>query len=257
MILAIRFFCSLLLCLATLGVASAGQGTQFDKLLRVAENTQADGQQRMEAIHALGELGDPRGVKPLIRILERDMGERTGLWAAAIPALGMLGDPAASKALIAALNKRDDDWLGREMAAAALGRIGDTSAVPALIHAAWMADTRESAIAALAHIASPASVPSLIEALDEGESDEIQELAMEGLGRIGRPAVKALIQAASEAYPEAPMTHKRVAICRLLRKIGGGQANNALRQLATDADPLVKACASGTEPLINSQPKHD
>lgn len=257
MIRIIHCLCVLLVCLASWSQASAGRNTQMDHLLRVAEDVAAEGQQRMAAIHALGELGDPRAVVPLIRILERDMRARTGVWAAAIPALGMLGDPAAGKILIRALNKRDDDWLGREMAAEALGRIGAVSAIPALSHAARLADTRESAIAALARIGTPASVPSLIEALDASEPAATRQRAMEGLRRIGRPAVGALSRAALEAYPEAPMTEKRVTLCRLLQEIGGRQALEALRGLATDSDPRVRACARGAAPLDHQRHKHE
>ncbi len=253
----IHCLCVLLVCLAPWSQAGAGQNAPVDRLLRVAEDVGAEGQRRMAAIHALGERGDPRAVEPLIRILERDMRARTGVWAAAIPALGMLGDPAAGEILTSALNKRDDNWLGREMAAEALGRIGDASAVPALVHAARMADTRESAIAALARIGTPASAPSLIEALDANEPAETRQRAMDGLRRIGRPAVGALSRAALEAYPEAPMTDKRVALCRLLREISGSQARKALRGLATDSDPRVRACARGAAPFDHPRQKQE
>ncbi len=253
----IRYLYVLLLCLISGGIAHAVQEGPFDRLLQTAEDVEADGMRRMQAIYALGKLGDARAVRPLLGILERDMVKRSGLWAAAIPALGMLGDPAACEALIAVLDKRDDDWLGREMAADALGRIGDASAVPALIRAAWLVDTREHVIAALARIGSPAGVPSLIEALDEGEPAEIRKMAMEGLRRIGLPAVGELIQAVTETFPEAPSTHKRVTICRLLHQIGGGQAGDALKRLATDADPQVSACAGGAESLDHGRPGHD
>ena len=55
---------------------------------------------------------------------------------AIIPALGHLKDERAVPLLIKALNNLDEDWLGREAAARALGDIGATKAMPGLIRAA-------------------------------------------------------------------------------------------------------------------------
>ena len=84
---------------------------------------------------------------------------------AIIPALGHLKDERAVPLLIKALNNLDEDWLGREAAARALGDIGSTKAVPGLIRAAWLPETRNAAIKALAAIGDPRAVDVLLSAL--------------------------------------------------------------------------------------------
>ena len=86
-----------------------------------------------------------------------------------IPALGAQRDEAAVPLLIETLTYPDEDWLGREMSAEALGRIGSPTAIPALTSAAWRGDTRDEAIVALAGIHDSRVVPVLISALDPGE----------------------------------------------------------------------------------------
>ena len=83
---------------------------------------------------------------------------------AIIPALGHLKDERAVPLLIKALNNLDEDWLGREAAARALGDIGATKAMPGLIRAAWLPETRNAAIEALAAIGDPRAVDVLRDA---------------------------------------------------------------------------------------------
>ena len=118
-------------------------------LIELARSPHEDGQVRMAAITALGELGDTAAVEPLIEILERDLEDRTGIWAAAIPVLGQLGDPRATPILVRTLEDRDEYWLGRSMGAEALGAIGDPEAVDPLLAATQYGDTRETALVAL------------------------------------------------------------------------------------------------------------
>ena len=87
----------------------------------IAELAHPDPNRRWDAVAALGAGGDRRAVPPLMRALEKDMKERTGIAMAIIPALGQLGDERAVPLLLKALNKLDEDWLGREAAARALG----------------------------------------------------------------------------------------------------------------------------------------
>lgn len=126
-----------------------GETAAFDRLIALAADTSAEGSLRYEAISVLGELGDPRAVEPLIAILEDDLERRTGVWAAAIPSLGAQGDPRAFDVLVRCLDERAEDWLGREMAAHALGMLGDKRAAAPLIQALPYADTREPALTAL------------------------------------------------------------------------------------------------------------
>jgi len=85
---------------------------------------------RMEAAVALGNIGDPRAVEPLIRALG-DKDWRVRMEAAV--ALGNIGDPRAVEPLIQALG--DKSGSVRRVAARALGEIGDPRAVEPLTRA--------------------------------------------------------------------------------------------------------------------------
>jgi hypothetical protein len=126
---------------------------------------------------ALGEIGDPRAVEPLIAAL-KDSGSAVGLHAAsnAASALGKIGDPRAVEPLIAALKDSNDrvpcyaaDALGKMSkvsvpcdAADALGKIGDPRSVGPLTAALTDAnnDVRSSAADALRKIGDPRAVES-------------------------------------------------------------------------------------------------
>jgi HEAT repeat protein len=197
-----------------------------------------------EGIEILCNSDDPRAVDPLIAALKRDLEERTGRWALIIPALGAQRDEAAVPVLVETLKNPDDDWLGREMSADALGKIGSPAAIPALTTAAWRGDTRDEAITALALILDSRVVPTLISALDPGEDPETREAATEGLRRLGSESVPDLVEALGEHGPEHPETERRVWICSLLGEIGNSQAMAALETLRSDPDPAVALCAS-------------
>ena len=197
-----------------------------------------------EGVEILFNSDDPRAVAPLIDALRRDLEERTGRWALIIPALGAQRDEAAVPVLIETLTLPDDDWLGREMSADALGKIGSPSAIPALTTAAWRGDTRDEAIGALSLILDRRVVPTLISALEPGEDSQTREAAMEGLRRLGSEAVPDLVEALAEYGPEHPETERRVWICRLLGESGNAQSLAALEAIRSDPDPAVAQCAA-------------
>lgn len=78
---------------------------------------------RREAVHALGEVGDPSATNSLVRILksERILEVRT----AAAMALGKIGDPTAIDDLVSILKSRirEDDEFLRRSAARSIGQI--------------------------------------------------------------------------------------------------------------------------------------
>ena len=80
-------------------------------------------------VEALGKLGDPQAVPPLIKALGDDWDD---VRRAAAEALGRIGAPAVPP-LIQALGDSDRDV--RAVSAEALGKLGDPRAVPALIQA--------------------------------------------------------------------------------------------------------------------------
>jgi len=152
---------------------------------------------RGAAAKALGHIGDPRTVEPLIAAL-RD--EDTGVRGAAAEALGQIGDPRTVEPLIAAL--RDEDSNVRRVAAWALGKIGDSQAVEPLIAALRNEDgnMRRVAAWALGKIGDSRAVEPLIAVLEDQATKNwwrysVREAAAEALGRIGEPAVEPLIAA--------------------------------------------------------------
>jgi HEAT repeat protein len=204
-----------------------------------------DAEEYAEGISILCDSDDRRAVGPLIAALRWDLEVRTGQWARIIPALGALRDSSAVPILIETLKIPDDDWLGREMSARALGEIGDASAIPALSAAAWRGDTRDDAVVALAEIYDIRVVPVLVSALDSGEEPETREAAISGLSRLGSMAVPELVEALGEHSSEHPETQRRVWICRLLGESGDLVAMEELTAHRSDPDTAVARCAAG------------
>lgn len=212
-----------------------------EQALALSKST--DPQVKVEAVRTLCELADRSAVPDLISLLRQDLKERTGIWAMIIPTLGSIRDERAVPILIELLNLLDDDWLGREMAARALGNIGDNSATPALIGAAWRADTRSAAIEALSKMNDERSIPVLLSAIQPEEDEEVRTAAMSGLMTFGAGAIPAIIDEFNNFSREDLQTQKRVWLCELLGKSGNEKAMNALRAARNDSDPVVRKCA--------------
>ena len=241
---------------AAYALGETRDGRALEPLLETLRDPSEDGQVRMGAAYSLGFLGDVAAVDPLIETLREDMEMRTGILAACIGALGELKDPRAVPILLEALSNRSDDWIYREMAARALGEIGDSRAVGPLISAAYMADTRHDAIEALAKIGAPEAVDALIEALDEGEEADTLEAAKAGLLRIGPPAVPALVKEMEPFSREYPGNRKRATVAEILGELCDVRAEAPLRNAAKDASPLVrKNAAQALEQIINCRKK--
>jgi len=208
----------------------------FEQLIEELEHP--DSGRCWDAINALGASGDRRAVSPLIAALEKDMEQRKGVAMAIIPALGHLKDDRAVPLLIKALNDLDEDWLGREAAALALGDIGSTKAVPDLIRAAWLPETREVAVEALAAIGDPRATGVLLSALSDQEEPEAQE-----------PAVPALIDMLKISFKEYSQNHERALAAMILGKIGDRRAIDPLTR-ALD-DPSAEVRKNSKTALIN------
>ncbi len=218
------------------------QECDIDRLLELLQTAQGD--EYAAAVKALAEIDAPRVVQPLITALKRDQKERTGLWAWIIPALGEARDSAAVPILEQTLRMDDDDWLGREMSARALGNIGAPAAIPALLAAAWRADTRAAALEALAKFHDKRVIPALLSALGTDEEPRTRAAAVAGLGSLGAMAVPEMIRSFSAAYsPEDPETEKRLSLCQLLGNSGSEAAVNRLEKSLSDPDPAIRQCA--------------
>ncbi|KAF5416619.1 MAG: HEAT repeat-containing taxis proteinF [Candidatus Methanogaster sp.] len=146
----------------------------------------------LRAAEALGKIGDPRAVEPLIVALQD---EDPGVRGNAATALGMIGDQRAVDPLIVAIQD-EDPGVGKHVANA-LGMIGDIRTIEPLITALGDADwnVRGNAASALGGIGDKISVEPLITVLGD-EEPYVREQAVESLGRIGDPrAVELLIVA--------------------------------------------------------------
>lgn len=115
------------------------------------------------------EAADKRDVDKLIALVDSSY-ERRGVFASveAIRALGKLGDGKAVPALIGLLDSGDS--LVRSAASIALGRIGDSRAVEPLRRTAEVDGneaTRHWAVDSLSRIGDPGATPLLMDLLDD------------------------------------------------------------------------------------------
>jgi HEAT repeat protein len=149
--------------------------------------TAPDWKTRWQTCQTLGEIGDKRAVRALIRALD-DSNQWVRIVAA--EALGHVGDQRATQTLILALN--DDSIWVRRAGVVALGQIGDKEAIPPLMNRLldppsneWPEDLRDAIAQALGAIGEPA-LQTLIHALDDAEP-WVSCAAARALGQIGDP----------------------------------------------------------------------
>lgn len=133
---------------------------------------------KLGAIKALGSIGDPHSIEPLIKFLKQSY-----LGNYATFALAEIGNPAVDLLIEATQNK--DNYV-RMNSAYALGLIGNEKAVPTLNKLLKDKDdtVRMDASGALRMIASPKAVDPLIKSLKDKEW-KVRENSAEALGKIG------------------------------------------------------------------------
>jgi len=210
------------------------------ELPEVSQLADEDAAVRETALKALGKLGDPRRVEPLIAALADGDGT---LRQTAAENLGEIGDARAVKPLIAALH--DADSAVRWRAVEALAKIGDARAVEPLIAALRDKDSavRWSAAWALCEIGAPA-VEALTVALQDKDCT-VRESAARSLGKLGDSrAVEPLIA----ALQEDESTVRRLAAWALCQ-IGDPRAIQPLVAALRDEDKDVRWTA--LEALVN------
>ena len=156
---------------------------------------------REQAAAALGKIGDPRAVVPLIEEFKEPpvWDYRNDASAAAARALCAIGAPAVDP-LIEALKDRDSHR--RRGVASVLGAIGDPRAVEPLIAALepggafQLSNVRSAIINALGAIGDPRAVEPLLVAMED-ESREIRQAAAKALVVIYRSGKVSEAQAAT------------------------------------------------------------
>jgi HEAT repeat protein len=198
---------------------------------------------RRHAADALGQIGDPRAVEPLIIFLQdNDKYVRC----AAAWALGQIGDPRAVEPLIGAL--KDPNDVLRDASAEALGKIGDARAVEPLIAALpnW------AAINALGKIGDARAIEPLIGALKD-PNHEVRRAAVRALGQMGAPGVEPLIAALKDQHDDL-----RKAAVQALGKMGAPAVEPLIAALRDQdwhvrnyaVEAIVQIGAPAVQPLI-------
>lgn len=114
----------------------AGDASQFERILTIADRRDYPYATRKSAVKALGQIADPRAVPVLSRILG-EFDQRTTLKGEALVALGRIGDPAAVGAIGRLLDRSLSDTNGelRMAAMPILGSLGGAEAAVILVNA--------------------------------------------------------------------------------------------------------------------------
>lgn len=208
------------------------------------------GDERHAIIEALGAIGHPAAITPLISNLKnraerrRKGGATAGADAAAdecrvcAEALAALGGSSLDP-LIELLDSDEKD--ARRWAAHALGLIRDAKALPPL--AAKLSDARsevrQAAARAMGNLGEPSAIRPLMGILSDKDA-EARRAAAEALGILGaKEAVDQLGNAARD--PNEPM---QLAIVEALRRIGGLPAGRKIRTIQENSRKAVRDAAS-------------
>ena len=204
------------------------------------------GDMHRAAAKALGQIGDPRAVEPLIVVLKDELVRIT-----AIEALGAIGDPRAVEPLVAVLE--DPEYYRREAAARALGQIGDPRAIEPLVAA--LGNTGPAA-AVLAQLGDRRAVVPLVAALRSKDRD-VRKAAVEVLGVLcDARAVEPLIVALDEILLRRPAA-------KSLGAIGDPRAVEPLVAILREHEGYAAEAlgaigdARAVEPLLAALEDHD
>ncbi len=222
-----------------------------------------DRDERVSAVEALGEIGDPTTVTDLVFMLH-DIVPEIQVQAAA--ALAHIGDPSSVRSLLAGM-EHQDEWhaqriadalysFGREavpemarylqgtgryrpLIARTLGLIGDIRAEGSLIQALSSsdADLRMRAAAALGRAGTPRAVPSLLELL----ADKQWEVRAQAASALGRRTDRQAIPWLRRALSDQSWWVRHNAASALVEVPGG---NEALRSSLGHPDPYARDAAA-------------
>lgn len=165
-----------------LELVSRGDAQLAQQLMTALDNEMLDEQQRALVVRLIGRTADTRLVETFIDILIRDT---QVMQAAAAEALGWIGDPRAVSPLLLFLSEGEPSNELRELAAEALGRIGDPNTVEPLMAALedsneWV---RRAAAEALGLLGDRSAIESLSSLLND-ESVMVQDAAFDALKKL-------------------------------------------------------------------------
>lgn len=211
-----------------------------------------DPQRRDEAIQSLGALRDPRAVDPLVAVL-RAPGEGHALAyrarQLAAAALGEIGEMRALPALIVALE--DTSSAVKISAALALGKLNDARAADSLETALGdsSAGVRSAALEAIGMLGKDheVGIPPIIQRLADVE-DEVRGVAERVLRELSGKAFDGLLAALND-----PNSTIRGAAANLLGELKDERARDALRKVSYDDES--KWVRSRAEWALSQLPK--
>ena len=197
---------------------------------------------RLVAYDGIGRLAGPEAVGQLIAALGRAKGRERE---AVRTAIGQMKADGVNAALATALDKADGD-IKPELIALLADR-GATSAAPKLLVLAKGQDgaVRDAALKALGALADAEALPTLVDLLvkakDRGERAAAERAVVGICSRVEDETQRAKpIVAALGPTKDAAL---RVSLVRLLGRIGGSAALEALRAASKDADEKVQDAA--------------
>jgi len=216
-------------------------------LARLAELSAVDTDHSREVrttlVRALGQLGDPRAVPPLMEILTSD-DEPVRLRGEALQSLGWMQAPGLGEALERLLSKPGNEWVLME---------GDLGGLPVpreqlvglllgVLQGNGDPEVRIHVALALGTLRDPSAVPALMETAKKywnaegGGEPAIGSSCAAALGKIGDPrAVPLLIELVTAGTPTGGSFPQRAVIA--LGKIGDARAQPVLRKLLSEAQP--------------------
>jgi HEAT repeat protein len=211
--------------------------------------TKEDEGLRLDAIAALGRIGDRRAVDAILPFLKLPVEKRRVV----LSALGSIADPRTEGVLIQALRSSTDDPDARAQVALGLGAIGTPNALRALQDALADLNLTVADAAALGlQRAGARAIPYLASAA-RSENPAVRRRAATALGGIQEaqavqwlgallndtePTVR---RAAADALGKVGRPEAVPLLIRALRHPDGGVAQNAARSLARIGDPAVNA----------------
>ena len=169
--------------LARIGTPEAVEAI-IGPLCHAVETDRTENLDSMWAILLLGELGDERGVEPLIHALERE-NQPSGSQYAIAESLVKIKDCRAFGPLVSKL--RSSNMEMRHLAAEALGGLGDPAALKPLMSLMVYldADLRMTAAVGIGRIGDLRTAGVLIGYLDAASGDEETYEPLQGLGELG------------------------------------------------------------------------
>jgi hypothetical protein len=164
----------------------------------------ADGEARLRAALALGDMGDALAAGPALRAAWH--GDAGGdVRAAAAIALGRLGDAEMIDAFIAAVQARGEDDRRARAAASALGHAGDARGTVVLLEA-FASGWRPQVIAEALRMSSGVALVPLVELVESQPALATRKTAADAVSHLPGDDVAALVIARLDAAPDCART---------------------------------------------------